>query len=334
MVRGGPAGATGWLEVCSASVRDAPARLVGTGHGRGALAAGPNEIWIANQASRSVARVANDTFDMTAMLRLRKFPVAIAVGNDFTWVLCSNGWLWRIPPSGSQVEGVARLGARARSIAATADSVWVLRENGRLIRVDQSTGEIVTESRVPGTAKRVAAGHGALWIIAKRGRRLLRIDPESGEALAKIPLPERAESIHVGDRGIWLGCHRPWPRRDNRLYTVSSTTGEPEMPIQLPGRPRAIREGLGSLWLACSADSRRRCTIERLELHSGTLETWRKTDWAVSDLAIAGDSLLVAMSLAVSAPEGGAGYFGDGMAAGGHGGHGGGHGGGGHGGGH
>jgi hypothetical protein len=330
MAQGGATGATGWLEVCGASAIDEPARRIGTGHGRGALAIGPDDIWIANQASRSVARLAPDTFDLTAMLKLRKFPVAIAAGNDFAWVLCSNGWLWRISPSGPQVEGVARLGARARSVAVTRDSVWVLREGGRLIRLDQSSGEILVEVRVPGTARKMVFGHGALWIIAKRGRKVLRVDAESGETLAELPAPQRAVSLDASEQGVWLGCHQPWPRRGNWLYAVNPTTEDLGEPIQLPGPPRAIGQGQRSLWLACSADSRRRCTIERLEPSNGTLETWRKTDWAVSDLAVVGDSLLLAMSLAVSVPEGGPGYVGDGMSAGGHGG---GHGGGGHGGG-
>jgi hypothetical protein len=126
---------TGWVRIIDVGGQ-LPARNVGTGHGRGAIATGHDGVWVANSWSRTVARLNPRTFELTSLFELGKVPVAIATGPDAVWVLCANGWLWRIWPAGPAVEGVARLGRGARAVAAAGSSIWVLREKGELVRFE------------------------------------------------------------------------------------------------------------------------------------------------------------------------------------------------------
>jgi streptogramin lyase len=299
--------ATGWVERCSTSEPTSPAEKVGTGHGRGVLAVDHDGIWIAHRGSRSVARLDIHAFELNALLKLRKHPVGLVCGKDAVWCACSNGWIWRILPTGPRAEGVARIGRRARAISATTSGVWVLREGGQLIRLDESTGEVVLETRVPSGARRMIADQRALWIICRRGRTIVRVDSETGEVDLKVDLPRRAVCLSVAGQ-VFVGCARRFSSRHGWLFEIDPDTAALGPPIDLPGPPRAIAAGLKSLWLAC-ASGRREGTIERLDHGAAALERWRDTDWAVSDLASVDGSLLMAMSIVSGAPDGGPGVF-------------------------
>jgi hypothetical protein len=299
---------TGWVDVCSASDREAPMERVGTGHGRGALTAGHGGIWVANRGSRSVARLDPRTHRLTATLGVRKFPAAIASGGNAVWVVCSNGWLWRVWPAGPRAEGVARLGRRARAIAAAGGWIWVLRENGRLDRLEPATGEVIATTRMPGGARRMIGTGQALWVAARRGRLLLRIAADSGQIDAEIRVPKRIVSLAADDTSIFAGCVAGFPPRHGWLYEVDRQSASLGAPLELPGQPRALAAGPEAVWIACST-GRHRGTIERLAKPGGTLESWRQTDWNVSDLLLDGDSLLIAMSMAAGPPDGGGGWL-------------------------
>jgi hypothetical protein len=57
----------------------------------GALAVADGEIWVANAVSQPLARLDRDTLTITAMLRLRRLPVAAAFDGSLVWVVCRNG---------------------------------------------------------------------------------------------------------------------------------------------------------------------------------------------------------------------------------------------------
>lgn len=295
--------ATAGVEACVGANRQM--RWIGTGNGPGALAIGSNDVWVANRASRTVARLDPHSLDLTAVTRLRGLPIGVAAQGDVAWVICSNGWLWRISSSGAHVEGVARTARGARAIATTQDAVWVLKGDGGLARLDTSIDEVVAETRLPRLARRLVAGHGALWAICHLGRKVLRVDASDGEVTATFPTPRPAVSLAVGPRSVLIGCGRRWPAHTGWMYSLNPSSGELfGGPTRLPGRPRALGEDLAGAWVACETAGRQ-CTIERLDL-DGRLARWHETVWPVSDLAVSGESLLLAMSISTPVPDGGA----------------------------
>ncbi len=292
--------AAGGIQVCTGAARRT--QWIGTGNGPGAIAIGPKDVWVTNQASRSVVRLDPHSFNLTAVLGLKGVPVAIAAYEETAWAICSNGWLWRVSASETSVEGMARLGSGSQGIAATGDSIWVLKTNGRLVRLDPATAEVVAETSMPRLSRRMAAGHGALWITCRRGRTLVRVDAGSGEITAEIPSPRRAVSIGIGKRSLLLGCKPTLPRRVGWLYELDPTSGDLRAVNRLPGWPRALCQDLAGAWIACATPGRQ-CRILRIDLH-GTQTDWHETIWTVSDLAVVGDSLLLAMSTSTYALAG------------------------------
>ncbi len=198
---------TGWVQVFEIDA-DVPTRHVGTGHGQGVMAVDEDAVWVANGLSSTVARLDRRTLEITAVLRLRKTPVAIAAAMDAVWIVCSNGWLWRVWPAGPRAEGVARLGGRMRAIAAVGGWIWVLGERGNLMRLEPGSGEVTLETEIGRGARRLIAAEGALWATCRCGRRLKRIDPDSGAIEAEIRTPRRVTCLAAGDGTVWLGCAR------------------------------------------------------------------------------------------------------------------------------
>lgn len=306
-LRRGPAkthGATGWIRMISTTDRETPTRYVGTGHGRGAVAVAHGGIWVANCASRSVSRVDPMALEVTAVQRFRKMPIGIAAGPSAMWALGLNGWVWRIWPEGRGAEGIARLGMRPAALSVAGGLIWVLRRKGRLIALEPASGEIEMECRVPRFARDMASVEDELWISCGRGRRAVRVDPATATIAAEVPLAHRARCLAPGDGSLLVGCARAIPQRKGWLTLLDRERGEVVSTFELPSQPRAIVADGGTAWVACGLDWTREGTIERVDLDTGETVTWYSTDWAVSDVALSGDTLLAAVSLSANAPSG------------------------------
>jgi hypothetical protein len=291
---------TGWVRVFQPGITDLAARNIGTGHGRGAIAVGREAVWVTNGGSRTVARLDRRDLQLSAVTDVRKVPVAVAVGPQATWVLCGNGWLWRISPGAEAIEGVARLGPRARAVAATERWVWALRERGELTRIEPSSGEVTLEASIGRGARHLIEADGTLWATRARGRRLLRIDGDSGEIVAESKPPRQIVCMALDGGTVWIGCRRRSSGSKGWLYRGDASTLAWSEPQLLGGHPRAIACGMGAVWIAVAARGERRGVIARLDPATETAEALTETDWPVYALAVCGDSLLATMGLAVS----------------------------------
>jgi hypothetical protein len=291
---------TGWVRVFRPGAPDSTPHNVGTGYGRGAIAVGREAVWVTNGWSRTVARLDRRDLKVSAVVKVRRPPVSVAVGPQATWVLCGNGWLWRVSTGAEAVEGVARLGARARAVAATDRWVWALRERGDLSRIEPSSGEVTLQTSVGRGARHLLEAEGALWATRRRGRRVLRIDGDSGEPVAESKPPRQAACLAVDGGTVWICCRRRFSGDKGWLYRGDASTLEWDESLVLDGRPRAIACGMDAVWIASAARGERAGLIARFDPRDGSLETVAETDWPVYELAVCGDSLLATMGLAVT----------------------------------
>jgi hypothetical protein len=289
--------ATGWISVISATDPDLTPRHIDTGHGRGAITVAHRAIWVANATARTVVRIDPRTLDLTAVQRFRKMPIAIAAGPSAVWALGLNGWLWRIWPDGRGAEGIARLGRHAIALAYAGGLVWALRRNGELVAVEPAGGEGTRRGKVPRPASGMASDGDRLWIIGRRGREVLSVDATTGKVDGEAPLPHRARRVAAADGKLLVGLARASSRRHGCLGLVDSEAGQVTAMIDLPGRPRAIAADGDRAWVACGVGRAREGTIERVDLRSGAVLTWRATDWPVSDIAITQGALVAAMGI-------------------------------------
>lgn len=301
---------TGWVRAFNTIDQGTPYHSTGTGHGRGVIAVAHSGIWVANRGSRTVARLEPDTLELSAIQKFSKTPVAITACPEAIWAVGSNGWLWRLWPSGQQAEGVARFGRAATAIAVTEGVIWVLRRNGRLYGLDPASGEVATERKVPRGASHMIAHDGMLWISCGRDRRLVCFDPGIGRIGAGIQLPQRIRCLALTEDALLVGCARSLSRGRGWLHTIDGPEQRVVSAAELPGRPRAIVAKDGMAWVACGSGLMgREGTIERVDLHSGKAIEWRATEWKVSDLALIDEELLASMHLEfmVPASDGGGG---------------------------
>lgn len=324
--------ATGWVRIFD-TTGGLPPRSVDTGHGPGVIAVGLGAVWVANAASSTVARLDRHTFERTNLLRLRGTPAAIAIGADAVWVVCTNGWLWRVWPAGPQAEGVARLGRGVRGMATCGGWIWVLRERGDLARVDPVTGEPNQEVALGRGGRRLATDGETLWAIGGRGRKLLRLDGDLGTVLYETSDPGRVIGIAPNGHGARVGCRPRLLGRNGWTYAIDASGNPTGDRHELPGLPYALANAGRTTWMATASRGKREGAIWRIDGEDKSPQLFESTDWPTYDLAVVGSSLLACQGLVLGVPWDGGGVFGGGDMFGGAIGHGGGHGGGGHGGG-
>jgi hypothetical protein len=153
---------TTWIRPYSSSEAGVEGERIGYGHGFSWLAIDDSAIWATSAASKTATRIDARSFEVANGVELRHRPAAIARGAGAVWIVCANGWLWRLRPDG-EGEGVARLDGRARGIACDERYVWVLHAGGDLVQVDQSTGETATEAKIGRGGRQLLYANGARW---------------------------------------------------------------------------------------------------------------------------------------------------------------------------
>ena len=305
--------ASGWVREFDLSDEGSRKEDIGTGHGRGAIEIAEGAAWVTNSWSRTLARLELPTREVSASMKLAKVPVAITAGAGALWVLCRNGWTWRVWPTEPRVEGLARAGAKARSICADDQGVWILRDSGELVQADPISGEMHGRASVGRGGRRVISGHAALWVVTGRGKRLLRVAPDTGEIQTEVKIPGRAVGMALHRKTLWITCvHRFHERRKqgaSALAAVDADTGAVGASHPLPELAGAMTYGNDAIWIACGPRGQgKNGTIERFDLRTGSLETAvGSTGWPVDSLAVTGDSLLAAMNVYGNVGAGGGG---------------------------
>ena len=292
---------TGWVREYDL-VRGECVRSVGTGHGRGLIEVTGNVVWVANCWSRTLARLNPFSLEVTAMLSLRKIPVAMAAGADALWVLCRNGWLWHVSPPLPHMTGVARVGGHARSVAADDRAVWTLCDGGGLTQLEPTSAEPILATSVGRGARRVILTQRALWVIAGRGRRLLGIDRRTGQIQRKFHLDVPAVDVVPVGQALWVvGSHRRGRRTADghgRVWRMSEEGDALATPAFLSETPRAVTAGNGSIWIACGSHFTKDMSIEEVDARTGDRRTVvSSAGWPIDSIAVVDRKILAAMSV-------------------------------------
>lgn len=296
---GGDGGA--WVRSFELEPSRAAPRDVVTGTGLGAIAADDRGIWICHASSHSLTRLDPETLEITAVQMFSCAPVAVAIGADAVWVACRNGWVFRLLESGSNAEGVARVGNGVRALAATDGRVWVLREGGQLTQLDPMDGEPIMNATLGRGTVDLAADQDAIWVARRSGKRLLRIDPRSGRTEDAVPLPGVPVALAIAAGRVWVACRRGRGRSNGIRCAIDAKTGDVAGVRSLPGRPRALMSGGGSIWVACDSPAQKRNgRIVQIDPRGdGDSLAEAQSGWPVDALAFTRARLLAAMSIPI-----------------------------------
>lgn len=297
---------TTWIAPYSASDPGSNGERIEIGHGFSWLTTDESGIWATNGAGKTVTRIDARTLQVTNKIDLRRTPAAIAAGTDAVWVVCANGWLWRLHPDGSG-EGVARLGNHVRGLACDSESTWVLHANGDLVQVNQATGETVIEPRIGRGGRQLLYVNGAFVALCWNGRKAHRVSPTLEHAEAKVKLPAQGVRGAILHDTFWVACGRRFSPEFGTLVPIDINTLAVKPPLRLPAAPRAIAAGAGYLWVACGIRGQKACSLKRVDPSTGEIKHWADSDWNIYDLAVDGERLLTTVGLALVGPSAGMG---------------------------
>jgi len=174
--------------------------------GRVVLAGG--FVWVADQASQHVFRVAPGSNRVVGRLSVND-PYDVAFGRGGLWVPQFGPYrVARLDPATNRL--VSSFPAAGPTSAAFGDgSLWIVAHRSeQVLRVDPRThATLATISLKRGSGPEVARfGEGALWVSTIGTNSLTRIDPRTNKVAVTIPLPAGAQGglLAIGDGSIWI----------------------------------------------------------------------------------------------------------------------------------
>jgi virginiamycin B lyase len=247
-------------------------------------------VWVANRATREIARIDPKTNAVTGATSAAAAPCA-GIAADFggIWApACGPGALVRVDAKTQKVAATVTTSVLdgASSVATGVGSVWLLADAaGTLLRLDPDTNAPVAEISLPAGVNALAFGEGAVWIAIGRTSQVARIDPHTNVVTKLFKVGRAPSALAVGEGGVWVlnqgdgTISRIDPKTDAVVATIASgvattggrmVAGEGALWITAPGLPLvridpatnrvtqqfagegggAIAIGHGSLWLA------------------------------------------------------------------------------------
>ncbi len=176
------------------------ARVTGTpnlGTAIDGLAVAGNALWAISGSAATVLRLDPGTGRVTARISIvsrpgleSPYPIAIAAGAGFVWVLNANsGTVTQIDPTARGIQSSIPIGIDRDPLrlAAGAGAAWVANGDGTLSRIDPSSSAVTNFSIAHGLTDVAVAG-GRVWVTAGPGPgpRAGSGAPVSGPAVASL----------------------------------------------------------------------------------------------------------------------------------------------------
>ena len=177
-----------------------------TGDSPGGATAAYGAVWVANDASGTLARIDPATNRVTRRLRLRPGLFSVTHGFGAIWVVnYETGTLARVDPRSGRVRSV-RVGGTPFDVAAAFGRVWVTAwEAGRLVEIDPSTLRVARRIAIGPRPTGLHVAGGGLWVgFGRSATAIARFEPKSRK-VERVPVGVRAPSWFVaGASGLWI----------------------------------------------------------------------------------------------------------------------------------
>jgi len=177
-----------------------------TGDSPGGATAAYGAVWVANDASGTLARIDPATNRVTRRVRLRPGLFSVTHGFGALWAVnYKTGALSRVEPRSGRARSV-RVGGVPFDVVAAFGRVWVTAwEAGRLVEVDPRSLRVVRRIAIGPRPTGLHVAGGALWIgFGRSATEIARLDPKSRK-VERVPVGVRAPSWFVsGVPGLWI----------------------------------------------------------------------------------------------------------------------------------
>ena len=216
------------------------------------VVAGPEGMWVANQADATVSRVHPATNSVTATVPVGAGPGYLAEGAGALWVANSgDGTVSRVDPETGKIVATVRVGANPGGIAFGQGAVWVANSgDGTVSRIDTETNQVVATIDVgPGPdvgsgPSDLAVGQGSVWASTFQGESVSRIDPQTNEVADKTEMGGLSLAVLVADHAVWATT------ADNVLARIDPGSGRITARYVTGWLPSFLAVDHGSLWVS------------------------------------------------------------------------------------
>jgi YVTN family beta-propeller protein len=299
----------GVQRACGASVpRVATLRSVRTSAG-GAL--GSSIILSAAQAA-AIARASADGATLSLVLRsgadTRCAPLvprptivaSIATGEEASAVATDGNDVWvtnifedtvsRIDPATNVVTATIEVPGFPYGVASDGTSAWVTHvASGALTRIDIATNEVLDTASIGELAGNITMGDGAVWVVIQGEDEVVKIDARSGEVIARIGVASDPYGIAYADGSVWVTSPA-----EGIVTRIDAKAEEIVAEIEVAGvNDIAARDG--AVWVSVRPVRAASGAIVRIDTDSDSAAERIAVGFEPAGLAIAGDSVYVAM---------------------------------------
>ncbi|MHB1242325.1 MAG: protein kinase domain-containing protein [Gaiellaceae bacterium] len=248
----------------------------------GAVAAGRDVVWVANQRDETVTRIDPRTRQHGRTISVGGPPSDLAVGGASVWVaLGALGEVTRIDPArdaagratpGLEDEGVP-CGRPRAGMAFGGGYAWLLCEDGELGRIDPRTqtsvrlgleaGLFSSEVAVVSSYTDVAYGLGSLWIVNGGTNELLEVDAATARPVRSVNTGREPSALAIGAGAVWVA------NLGDDTVTRVRVAGRAE-PLDSEtfaacDGPVDVAAAAAAVWVACSLDR----AVARLDPETG-----------------------------------------------------------------
>jgi streptogramin lyase len=179
---------------------------VPTGDAPGGATAAYGAVWVANDASGTLARIDPATNRVTRRVRLRPGLFSVTHGFGALWAVnYKTGALSRVEPRSGRVRSM-RVGGVPFDVVAAFGRVWVTAwEAGKLVEVDPRSLRVVRRIAIGPRPTGLHVAGGALWVgLGRSATEIARLDPKTRK-IERVPVGVRAPSWFVsGASGLWI----------------------------------------------------------------------------------------------------------------------------------
>jgi DNA-binding SARP family transcriptional activator/DNA-binding beta-propeller fold protein YncE len=230
----------------------------------GAVAAGADSVWIANDDSKTLTRIDPVTRRVAATITLPATATGIAPGLGAVWVAHGrSGQLSRVDPQFDRVTKTLAVTGRALYFPnGTVDVgegwVWAVFGNSTLARIDPRRVRVSKSGLAGEGPAGIVVADGSVWVANSGDSTVERLHPLAFEegALHEYNVGRTPTGIAFGAGAIWVAN-----TGDDSVTRIDPGTNA-ALPIRVGDEPTAVTVGGGSVWVANTSAG----TISRIDL--------------------------------------------------------------------